>query len=83
MPLPLAQALATAFKCYVAVGVVFALAFAWRGAGAVDPAAKRAGLGFRLLILPGSAALWPWMLAKWRRASRTGPRAASESAPDR
>lgn len=77
MPLSLAQALATAVECYLVVGVVFALAFAWRGAGAVDPAAKSATLGFRLLILPGSAVLWPWMLAKWRRAARAsaGPKA--------
>lgn len=79
MPLPLAQALATALECYMAVGVLFAVAFAWRGAGVVDPAAKRAGLGFRLLILPGSAALWPWVLAKWGRASRAAPKAL----PDR
>lgn len=80
MPLSLAQALATAVECYLAAGVVFALAFAWRGAGAVDPAAKNATLGFRLLILPGSAALWPWMLVKWRRASRSsaGPKAAQD-----
>lgn len=79
MPLPLAQVLATAMKWYLGAGVLVALAFAWRGAGAVDPAARNATLGFRLLILPGSAALWPWVLAKWRRASRAGPKPS----PDR
>lgn len=55
---------------YGVVGVVFAVLFAWRGVGRVDPAAVHAGWGFRVMIVPGAAALWPWMLAKWRRAGR-------------
>jgi len=52
---------------YVAVGVVFAAAFVTWGVQRVDPAAKSAPLGFRLLILPGSAALWPLLLRHWMR----------------
>jgi hypothetical protein len=55
---------------YSLIGVAFALAFAIRGAGAVDPVAKQAGILFRLLILPASAALWPLMLSKWLQASK-------------
>lgn len=62
----------TALGVYGAAGVVFAVPFASRGAGAIDPAAKRGTWGFRLLILPGVVALWPLMLAKWRRARGSG-----------
>jgi hypothetical protein len=31
----------------------------------IDHGAKGAGLGFRLLILPGLIALWPLMLIRW------------------
>lgn len=53
---------------YVAAGVVFAVAFVTRGVQRIDPAAKGAPLGFRLLILPGCAALWPMLLGRWMRA---------------
>ncbi len=53
---------------YAAVGVVFAAVFAVWGVARVDPAAKGAPLGFRLLILPGCAALWPLLLRRWMRA---------------
>ena len=53
---------------YVAAGVVFAVAFVGWGVQQVDPAAKGAPLGFRLLILPGSAALWPLLLRRWMRS---------------
>jgi hypothetical protein len=53
---------------YVAAGVVFAAAFVTWGVQRVDPAARGARLGFRLLILPGSAALWPLLLRRWLRA---------------
>ncbi len=52
---------------YLAVGLVFAVAFAWRGAGAIDAAAAVGGLGFRLLLIPGATLLWPWMVRKWAR----------------
>ena len=53
---------------YVAAGVVFGAAFVSWGVQRVDPAAKDAPLGFRLLILPGSAAMWPLLLRRWMRA---------------
>jgi len=36
-----------------------------KGVDRIDPNARGAGLGFRLLILPGSAALWPLLLRRW------------------
>ena len=52
------------------VGVLFAVAFVTVGVGRVDAAAKGAGVGFRLLILPGAAALWPVLLRRWMRSGR-------------
>lgn len=50
---------------YIACGLVFAPFFVWRGVGRIDPGAKAAGLGFRLIILPGVAVLWPVLLRRW------------------
>lgn len=50
---------------YLAFGFLFALAFAFVGVGRIDPHAEHGTWGFRLLILPGAAALWPWLLRRW------------------
>lgn len=50
---------------YLAAGAVFALAFLLFGLTRIDHGAKGAGLGFRLMILPGLIALWPLMLIRW------------------
>ena len=54
--------------CGLAVGVPFVL----RGVDRVDEAARGATVAFRLLILPGTVALWPLMAAKWIKAPRSG-----------
>ncbi len=53
---------------YLAIGGVFAVAFVTRGAGRIDANAGGAGWGFRLLAIPGSAALWPWLASRWTRS---------------
>lgn len=53
---------------YALAGALFALLFAWRGAAAIDPVARHATLGFRLLVLPGAALLWPVLALRWWRA---------------
>ena len=50
---------------YLALGCLFALAFVTRGVGRIDPAAARGTWGFRVLIFPGTAALWPLLLRRW------------------
>lgn len=55
---------------YGGIGFVFAMAFATWGAGAIDPAARGAPLGFRLLLIPGATALWPLVLVRWLRDAR-------------
>ncbi len=53
---------------YLAVGLPFGLWFALRGVNRVDPDAAAGSWGFRVLILPGSVALWPCLLRSWLRA---------------
>ncbi|NJL29216.1 MAG: hypothetical protein HC897_15705 [Thermoanaerobaculia bacterium] len=65
MALTLANALVIALAIYTSIGLVFALAFALRGAGRIDPMAKSGSWGFRVLIIPASVALWPWLARRW------------------
>ncbi len=86
-----AEVVVLLFSVYIACGLAFAPFFVWRGIGRIDPAARSAGLGFRLIILPGVAALWPVLLPRWlagrhspsernahRDAAAGRPRQASE-----
>ena len=56
---------------YLALGVAFSIPFVIKGAGAIDDNARGGSWGFRIMILPGSAALWPVLLMRWRRAGAT------------
>lgn len=53
---------------YIAFGLAFAIAFLTRGVQRLDPQTRGTGIGFRLLLLPGTAALWPLLLRKWVRS---------------
>jgi hypothetical protein len=55
---------------YAAAGVVTALAFVSIGIGQVLHPPMPATLGARILLLPGAAALWPYILIRWRKARR-------------
>lgn len=61
----LAEWFVTIFIIYLIIGVLFALVFATIGVSRLDPAARGAGFGFRLLIVPGAAALWPVLALRW------------------
>ena len=58
---------------YGLAGFAFAIVFVTRGVARVDPAAAGAPISFRLLIFPGSLALWPLLLRKWMQATRRRP----------
>ena len=64
---PLVAFLLNALALYATVGVVTALAFAAFGVTRVQPAPV--SLGARILILPGAAALWPYVLTRWLKAA--------------
>lgn len=49
---------------YLAVGLIFAPMFVTVLVGRIDPDARGASWGFRLAILPGAVALWPWVIAR-------------------
>lgn len=72
MPQPMAETLVALLLGYAALGLLFAVPFALRGAARIDPDATHGTWGFRLLILPGAAALWPLLALRWMRA-RSGP----------
>ncbi len=65
-----AQLLLDAVSVYAAVGLVFAVPFVLVGIRRIDKVASHAPLKVRVLFLPGSVALWPVLLAKWRASAR-------------
>lgn len=69
MPYALANGIVTGLGVYVVLGVLFAVPFSWRGVGRIDPAATDGTWGFRLLIIPGVVAFWPWLAWRWFRGS--------------
>ena len=56
-----------ALALYMALGVVFAIAFVCTGVKRIDSQAVGTGFGFRILIFPGSVAFWPLLLSRWAR----------------
>jgi len=70
MPVALAHALLWLATAYAAAGLFFALLFVTLGVPAVDHATRGSPWTFRLVILPGSAALWPLLLRRWLSVRR-------------
>ncbi|MDH4063477.1 MAG: hypothetical protein OEW19_03695 [Acidobacteriota bacterium] len=70
---PLASLLVGLLTLYAALGLCVAVPFVWRGVDAVDPMARGASWGFRLLILPGSTIFWPLLLVRWAAGSVAPP----------
>lgn len=62
----LAQALLAAAGIYLGAGCAFAVWFVIAGVGRIDPATADAGAGFRVLLVPGAAALWPLLARRLR-----------------
>lgn len=87
-----AHILVFATAAYVGLGLLFASAFVTTGVGRIDPSAVHAPIGFRVVIIPGTIALWPLLAIRWvrgqqppvestshRRAAARRPSAASGS----
>lgn len=64
MPAEIVRPLVLVLEVYALVGALVGAVFAFRLVGRLDPDAQGATFGFRLLVWPGAAALWPWVL--WR-----------------
>jgi hypothetical protein len=77
LPDTLATWIARLAGAYLAVGLVFAVPFAFRWVGRLDPVAGHGTWGFRLLILPGAVALWPLLLIRVRRGGDSPPPSAN------
>ena len=64
------SALVYIFYGYVLAGLIFALWFVFRGVHKVDKGMEGASWKMRLLLLPGSIALWPYLWLKVRAADK-------------
>lgn len=64
-----------ALGLYLLAGAIFAIFFLARGLSRIDPSATRSPWTFRALILPGVAALWPYLALTWSRTARRDGRA--------
>ena len=65
MSIASATTLLTVAAIWCGLGLAVGVPFVVFGVGRVDPSARGGSLGFRLVILPGVVALWPWMLWRW------------------
>ena len=65
-----AELLVDLLAAYALAGALFAAAFVTTGIARVDPVADHAPWGFRLIVMPGVAALWPLLLRRWIRGGR-------------
>ena len=55
---------------YLGAGLLFAVAFLSFGVQRLDPNARGASLGFRLVVLPGVVVLLPLLAWRWLRDGR-------------
>ena len=60
-------------EAYALLGLVFALLFVVIGIARIDAQAQGTSIAFRLIILPGSVALWPLLAWRWVRGIREAP----------
>ena len=81
MALQIASTFVQVLTIYAAIGLFFAILFVSIGAGKIDSNAKNGTIGFRLLLIPGSVALWPLLLMRWLKG--TGEPPAEMNAHDR
>jgi hypothetical protein len=61
----IAAAILIAFGAYLACGLAFAIPFMLFGVRRIDPHAAHGSWGFRVLIIPGTMALWPLLARRW------------------
>jgi hypothetical protein len=67
MTAAVAELVVQAVAIHCGCGAVFAVVFLWRWVGAIDSAAEHGTWGFRLVVFPGVAALWPMFAVRLLR----------------
>jgi hypothetical protein len=55
---------------YAAAGVAIGIAFVAFGVTRVLPEPMPVTIGARILLFPGAAALWPYVLVRWLKSSQ-------------
>jgi len=60
-----------AFALYLVIGLITAIAFVSVGLRQVLPHGTTASLAARLLFIPGTTALWPYVLSRWMQTRGT------------
>jgi hypothetical protein len=63
-----AETIILILEIYLVLGALSAAAFVTVGVSRVVPHAGHITLAARLLILPASILLWPWILRRWLAA---------------
>lgn len=66
----MASIILTIFGFYLLLGLLFSIAFLWKGITKVDADAAGTSRYFKLLILPGTIIFWPLLLGKWIKAGK-------------
>ena len=56
------------FALYALLGIVTAVLFVTFGVAQVLPHSATVTVGARILLLPGAAALWPYVLVRWLKS---------------
>ncbi|MAJ46341.1 MAG: hypothetical protein CBC35_03385 [Planctomycetes bacterium TMED75] len=56
---------------YLALGLVFAVGFSWRGWRAIEKSDAGGTLVFKIMLIPGASLLWPLLLRRWIQANRS------------
>lgn len=57
--------IATALGFYLLAGLLFAVVFVVAGIHRLDTNARGSGVLFRIMMLPGTIALWPLLMVRW------------------
>uniref|UniRef100_UPI004048E5D7 hypothetical protein n=1 Tax=Roseivirga sp. TaxID=1964215 RepID=UPI004048E5D7 len=55
---------------YLLIGLFFCFVFFKKGIQSIDEGMKEAPIFMKILIFPGTVALWPVLLAKWRKTKK-------------
>lgn len=67
------EAIVTILAAYASAGLAFAVTFVTVGVARVDPQARGASPGFRIVIVPGVMLLWPLLAWRWASGATTPP----------